>query len=131
MNITLLIANTLLFLAFIIHTIVGDKELHSIQPESDSDTNFLKTEKWTMARCGWHWISIDLLFGTIILGLINFTQILENEKLLLQLMSIYFFCYAIVWTFIIFISRKFPNNYWKLSQWLLLLLISLLIYSGI
>lgn len=131
MNITLLIANALIFLAFLIHTIMGDRELHLIQPESGSDNNYQKTEKWTMARCGWHWISIDLLLATIGIGIINFTNYLENEKFLLQLLSIYFLSYAIIWTLTIYISRQFPKNYLKLGQWLLLLVISALIFFGI
>ena len=113
-------------MAFVIHTFVGDKELKLIEP-NDYD---LKREKFTMARCGWHWISIDLLFATIGLGLINFTNYFDNEKTLLQLLSVYFLGYSIVWIFVIFISKPFPKNYLKLGQWILLLLISGLIHYG-
>lgn len=83
-----------------------------------------------MARCGWHWVSFDLLFATITLGLINFTNHFKNEETLLQLLTVYFLGYAIVWTLIIVISKQFPKNYLKLGQWVLLLLISGLIYLG-
>ena len=130
MNITILIANILTFLAFVIHTFVGDKELKIIEPTQGSDEDF-KREKWTMARCGWHWISFDLLLTTIGLGLINFTNYYENEKTLLQILTIYFLGYAVVWALTIAISKQFSKNYLKLGQWMLLLLISGLIYSGI
>jgi hypothetical protein len=84
-----------------------------------------------MARCGWHWISLDLLFASIGLALLNFTDFFKNEQTLLQILSIYFLGYAIVWLFIILISKQFLKNYLKLGQWILLLLISGLIYSGI
>ncbi|ADQ78875.1 hypothetical protein Palpr_0719 [Paludibacter propionicigenes WB4] len=130
MNVLILIANILTFLAFIIHTFIGDKELKINEPIDDLDDSFQKREKWTMSRCGWHWVSFDLLFATIGLGLINFTSYFDNEKVLLQILSTYFLGYAIVWGLTIVISKQFPKNYLKLGQWILLLIISGLIYLG-
>mgnify|MGYP001628009195 FL=1 len=129
MNIPILIANILTLFAFIIHTFIGDKELKIIEPENDA--KYLKQEKWTMARSGWHWVSFDLLFATIGLGIINFSDILESEKLFLQILSIYFLGYGIVWLIGIAISKSFPKNYLKLGQWILLWLISGLIFWGL
>lgn len=130
MNLAILTANILTLLAFVVHTFIGDKELKINEPTTENDENFQKREKWTMARCGWHWVSFDLLFATITLGLINFTNYFKNEETLLQLLTVYFLGYAIVWTLIIVISKQFPKNYLKLGQWVLLLLISGLIYLG-
>jgi len=126
----ILTANILTFLAFLIHTFMGDRELKIIQPLSDTDKWAVKQEKWTMARCGWHWVSFDLLFASIGLALINFTDYFENEKTLLQILAIYFLGYAIVWALTITISKQFSKNYLKLGQWILLFLISVLIYFG-
>lgn len=131
MDTSLLIANVLTLLAFFIHTFMGDRELKIIEPDNENDEKYLKQEKWTMARSGWHWISVDLLFATIGLGIINFTDFLESEKLLLQILAIYFLGYGIVWLIGIGISRSFPRNYLKLGQWILLWLISGLIYLGL
>lgn len=131
MNIPILLANILTLFAFLIHTFIGDKELRTIEPKDGVNEKDLKQEKWTMARCGWHWISFDLLFATIGLGLINFTDFLISEKMLLQLAAVYFLGYGIVWLIGIAISKKFPNNYLKLGQWILLWMISGLIYWGL
>ena len=131
MNIPILIASILTLLAFFLHTFVGDRELKLIEPADANDEKYLKREKWTMARSGWHWISFDLLFATIGLGIINFTDLLDNEKQLLQILAIYFFGYGVVWLIGIAISKRFPKNYLKLGQWILLWLISGLIYVGI
>ena len=130
MNIPVLIANILTLLAFVIHTFMGDKELKIIQPTTGLDDWSAKQEKWTMARCGWHWISFDLLFASIGLALINFTDVFDNEKTLLQILSIYFLGYSIAWAVTILISKQFPKNYLKLGQWILLLVISSLLYLG-
>jgi len=121
MNTIILIANILTLLAFVVHTFVGDKELKVNEPTNETDDNFQKREKWTMARCGWHWISFDLLFATIGLGLINFTNYFDNEKILLQILTIYFLGYAIVWALTVAISKQFPKNYLKLGGLFLLM----------
>ena len=131
MNIPILIANILTLLAFAIHTFVGDKELKVNEPTEEPDVNFQKREKWTMTRCGWHWISFDLLFATIGLGLINFTKYFDNTKTLLQILTIYFLGYAIAWALTIAVSKQFPKNYLKLGQWILFLVIATLLQLGI
>jgi hypothetical protein len=131
MNISILIANILILLAFFIHTFMGDRELKTIEPASNTENLKIKQEKWTMARCGWHWISFDLLFASILLTIINFTNFFENEKTLLQLFTIYFLGYSFVWIITIVFSKQFNKNFFKLGQWILLLVISGLIYYGI
>lgn len=130
MNIPILLASILTFLAFVIHAFVGDRELKVNEPTEENDQKFQKREKWTMARCGWHWVSFDLLFATVGLVLINFSDYFDNEKTLLQILTLYFLGYAIAWALIIAISKQFPKNYLKLGQWILLLIISGLIYYG-
>ncbi|WP_205728675.1 hypothetical protein [Flavobacterium sp. GT3P67] len=129
-NISILFANILTGLAFLAHTIGGDIEINSIQPAININNWAEKQQIWTMARCGWHWISFDLLFASIALALVNFTNFFDNKKTILQLLSCYFFGYAIVWLLLILISNSFPDNFLKLGQWMLLLTISGLIYYG-
>jgi hypothetical protein len=129
-SIPILFANILTGLAFLAHTIGGDIELISIQPTLNMNNWVEKQQIWTMARCGWHWISFDLLFASIALALINFTNYFEHKKTILQLLSIYFFGYAIVWFIVISISPSFPNNFLNLGQWILLLTIGGLIKYG-
>ena len=123
-------ANILTSFAFFIHTFVGDQDIKEIEPGEKDVGKQRKQEIWTMVRCGWHWISFDLLFATIGLGIINFTEYFSNKKCLLDILAIYFLGYGIVFVLVIFISKKFPGNYSKLGQWFLLWLISGLIYWG-
>jgi hypothetical protein len=128
MNILILIANVLALLTLIVHTFWGDKDLKVIEPK---DTDVKKIEKWVMARGAFHIVSMDFLLATIGLALINFTDIFkETQNLLLQILAIYFLMYSIGFLIIILISKQFPKNYLKLGQWLLLLIISGLIFWG-
>jgi hypothetical protein len=129
-SIPILLANILTGLAFFAHTIGGDIELGSIMPATSINNWEEKQQIWTMVRCGWHWISFDLLLASIALALINFTNYFENKKTILQLLSLYFLGYAIVWLVVILISPTFPNNFINLGQWMLLLTIGGLIKYG-
>ena len=110
MNGYLIAASVLTLLAFFVHTFVGDKELRVLEPERKKEMVKRETVIWTMSRCGWHWISFDLLFVTLGLALITFTDILTNELQLLQIISVYFFGYGIVWLITLAISKSFPNS---------------------
>ena len=129
-NIPLLLALLFTSLAFFAHTIGGDLELTIIQPKKDTDNWLEKQHIWAMARCGWYWISFDLFFASVIFAIINFSKIIKQPKTVLNLLMIYFLSYAIVWFFVICISPTFPNNFFKLGQWILLSTISGLIYLG-
>ena len=128
MNTPILIANVLTLLALIVHAIWGDKDLRVIEPSGDNHT---KLEKWVMARGAFHMVSMDFLLATIGLVLINFTGFFQDENLILTILAVYFLAYSISFLVSILISRQFPKNYLKLGQWILLLVISGLIYFGI
>lgn len=130
MNGYLITASVLTLLAFIVHTFVGDKELRILEPNHAKDSIKKETVIWTMSRCGWHWISFDLLFATLGMALFTFTDILTNEIQLLQIMSLYFFGYGMVWIITLVISKSFPKNFVKLEQWILLWTISGLTFLG-
>lgn len=129
MNIYLITANVLLVITFLVHTYLGDRELKVIMP--DTQTNgFKPQEVWTMARGGFHWVSIDLLLATITLSLVNFTDYIPNPSLVLNLMAAYFAVNAIIWLLVVLLSPSFPQKLFKLGQWLLLLVMAGLIYLG-
>jgi len=50
---------------------VDNKELKVNESADGNDEYFQKREKWTMQRCGWHWVSFNLLFATVGLILIK------------------------------------------------------------
>lgn len=128
MNTTLIIANALVLFTFIIHTFGGDREYMKIEPEPDSPERLRIF--WTMGRGAFHIVSIDFLFATIGLALINFTDYFQETELLLNLLALYFLGYGIAFLTALIISRKFANIYLKMWQWLLMLIIAGLIFWG-
>lgn len=128
MNIPLLAANIIIFLAFFVHVFMGDKELHIIQPLPGTDNYIKKQEVWTMARIAFHLIAADVFCLNILLPVINFTDLIPNENFILKLVSIYLLLGAVVSTVIVLLSKPFKNRFIKLTQWLLFLVLSGLLY---
>ena len=126
MSIPLIIANILTVGAFFLHTFVGTYELKETKPPVEDN---LKTEKWTLALCGWHWLSFDLFVASIVLTVFSFVDI-PHESIYLQIISIIFLGYGVVWFFVVVFSDKFPNRFFKLPQWILLLVIGGLIWMA-
>ena len=128
MNTSLLIANALVFLTFIAHTFAGDREYQHIEPLPDSPTRLRIF--WTMGRGAFHIVSVDFLFATIGLVLINFTDYFDNTKFLLQLLALYFLGYGIAFLMALIVSKKFKNIYLKMWQWILMLVIAAFTHFG-
>ena len=127
MNMILIVANVLVLLTFVIHTLGGDRDYRSIEPEKNNPS---KQEKWTMGRGAFHIVSADFLLASIGLTLLNFTEYFSDKKLLLTILAVYFFAYGLAYLMTLIISRKFPNSFIKLWQWLLMFIISGLLYVG-
>lgn len=128
MIISLVIANILTVLAFFVHTFAGDKEIRLLEPKEGPALKLLG--RWVMARCGWHWVSLDLLLASVFLLYVNLNSPEYYPTDLLLMLSVYFGCLAIVWLITVTISRRFPKNYLNLGQWILLLTIALLVFFG-
>lgn len=128
MNTILIITNVLILFTFIIHTFGGDGSYRKLEPKRDSPKR-LKIF-WTMGRGAFHIVSIDFLFATIGLTLINFTGYFNEPRILLNILALYFLGYGIAFLLTLIISRKFENIYLKMWQWLLMLVIAGLIYWG-
>lgn len=131
MSIPLSIAVLLCGGAFFIHTFAGDKELQQIKPDSK---DVIAERTWIMSRCGWHWISLDLLLATTALVYFGWLQDdfqVSARTFLFYGLTVYFGGYAIVWLFTIVISPATPKRYLVLGQWMLLLAISLAIFLAV
>lgn len=128
MNIPLFIANLLALLGFIAHTFIGTKELGILLPRTHPDSKI--KEIWSMGRGGWHMVSLDLFLATLALGLVNFTEDLLPEKTTLYFLALYFALTGMVWLINVAFSPPFPKRFLKLGQWILLWMISGLVYWG-
>ncbi|KOY87467.1 hypothetical protein AD998_16170 [bacterium 336/3] len=129
MNATLISANVLVFITFIIHTFMGDKEYMHLEPDQTQETRF--RVYWSMGRGAFHIVSADFLLATVLLGLVNFSNFFQDKTLILKLLSLYFLMYGVGFFLALAVSKKFPKIFIIMWQWILMLVISGLIYLGI
>lgn len=130
MSIPLLIANLLTVLAFLAHALIGDKELHLLIEKQPQATRQYRST-WTMARCGWHWISLDLLAASILMACINFLDVLPEESAITLVLAVFFCTYGAVWVLTVLLSPNFSKRFLVLGQWLLLLVIGGLLFLAV
>jgi hypothetical protein len=60
--------------------------------------------------------NILTLLAFVVHTFVGDKELKDNEKILLQILTIYFLGYAIVWALTVAISKQFPKNYLKLGQ---------------
>lgn len=128
MNIPILIAGLLSLLAFVVHAIVGDKEHKALRPADRASKK--SKETWVQARCGWHWVSVDLLLSGVVLVLLATTEVIESKLEVSLLLGIYFFVCGVVWLVMVLISKTDDIRIMFLGQWVFCFLMSGLIYLG-
>ncbi|MEO0731967.1 MAG: hypothetical protein AAFZ52_03960 [Bacteroidota bacterium] len=124
----LLLANFLLIGACLLHLVAGDRELAILGPTLASENPVLHRERWTMARAGWHWVSLDLFLAAFVLSLHHLGSDLLPLDPLKKYLALYFFLNSLTWLATITIFPAFRRNYLKLGQWLLLLVIAALLW---
>ena len=88
MNTILLTANALLLITLLVHAIMGDRDLKAIEPDANDDQG-KQREAWTLSRCTFHWVTLDLLLATSALTLINFTSYIRQPQTVLQFLATY------------------------------------------
>jgi hypothetical protein len=129
MNVPILIAGVLSLVAFIAHAFQGDKEVLMLKPE-ETDSK-IKKQSWVQTRSGWHWVSVDLLFSSILLILISTTEFIENKSSIAQLLSVYFLLTGVVWFITVLFSKNNRKQIFTVGQWIFCFIMSGLIYYGL
>lgn len=128
MNLPILIAGILAFLAFLIHAFVGDKEYLALSPTAGTPAKSKDT--WVQARSGWHWVSVDLLLSAVLLLTLATTEVISAKYEFLLVLAVYFFICGLVWLGTVILSRNENRQILVLGQWIYCFLMSGLIYFG-
>ena len=115
MNTILLTADALLLITLLVHAIMGDRDLKAIEPDANDDQG-KQREAWTLARCTFHWVTLDLLLATTALTLINFTSYIRQPQTVLQFLATYLAGCAAFFHATVALSRPFRQNYLRLGQ---------------
>ncbi|SMF84075.1 hypothetical protein [Pseudobacteriovorax antillogorgiicola] len=128
MNFVLIFASFLSGLAFLAHAFIGDKEYRALKPGSEEDAKPMET--WIQTRCGWHWVSLDLLAVSVLLFVLASTQIIQAKTEILHLLSLYHLACGCVWLLTLLFSKSHNRQIFVLGQWIFCFIQASLIYWG-
>jgi hypothetical protein len=129
MNILVLLASILTFVAFLVHAIQGSRELPELDPQSESPDQ--KSDSWVQSVAGWHWVSVDLLLSAFLMGLIALTDLIPFEQGLSLILAIYFAVNGVAWLLIVLLNKKSNAQVLKLGQWIFCFLVAGLLVLGL
>lgn len=128
MNTFWIIAGAFSLVALMAHAIVGDKEYTELRPADGGNTRV--NQIFIQTRCGWHWVSVDLLFFSILLFTIGASDLIQAKQEIAFLVSLYFFLCGAVWLVTVFVNRTNDQQMFKLGQWIFCFAMSALVYCG-
>lgn len=127
MNILVFSVACITLVAFVAHVFAGTKETATVEPASADDK---LTTNWVQAMCAFQMLSVDLLVVAAALFGLAFFDLGPLHRPAVLLLSLLFLLWGIVWI----VQMKWLNRpsvaLWRLPQWIVWLVCSVLLYFG-
>ena len=127
MNLPIFLAGCFSLAALAAHSIIGTRESASLAPKGTSQE--LKTH-WIQSMCAFQLVTIDLLAITIALFVIAVTDLIYFEKELSFIIAAIYAFWGMAWLIQLGFLKVTLKEYFKLPQWILFWVCSLLIFFG-
>lgn len=133
-NYPIIIAASLVFLAFVAHTFVGTREALSTRPrklQAEDDSKAEKIERsWVQSLCAFHLVTVDLLALTLLLFFLGITDTFSARKEIAMIAAVFFTLWAAAWFIQLLALNRQPKEYLLLGQWILWFICAGLILWG-
>ena len=134
MSIPILIAAAITFLAFLAHTLVGNREAFSTRPATSDDVgsgNFVNVERnWVQSMCAFQMVTVDLFALSLLLFALGATDLIHAKREVALIVSVFLALWGVAWLVQLVVLRRRPRDYLLLSQWLFWFICSGLLYIG-
>ena len=134
MSIPILIAAVIVFIAFVAHTIVGNREALTTRPSVPDDvasSNFATVERnWVQSLCAFQMVTVDLLVLSLLLFALGATDFVPAKREVALAASFFFGLWGAAWLIQLLVLRRSLRDYLLLSQWLFWFVCSGLLYWG-
>lgn len=126
MNGCFLLAGALLLVAFVVHSLAGNRTYSAARPDRSASRAY---DAWLMGRCGMQMIGVDLLLAAGFLlaaggGLIPRCRPLE------WFVALIFCGWMAGWLLSLAVERAAGRHYRRLWQWVLFAVVALLVAIG-
>ena len=135
MNHPILAAGVITFLAFIVHTLVGNKEALSTAPgrlgNSTGGAGFGTIERnWVQSMCAFQLVTVDLLVLSVLLFTLGATDYINPKRQIALALAVFYVLWGATWLIQLVVLKRRGQDFLILSQWLFWFVCAVLIYWG-
>lgn len=121
MNYPIIIAGSIVFLAFIAHTFVGYREALStrprVAPAVEGNEAVTIERNWVQSLCAFQLVTVDLFVLSVLLLLLGTTEVLPARREFALIAAGFFVLWGAVWIVQLLILRRRLKDYLLLGQW--------------
>jgi hypothetical protein len=134
MNVPILIAAAIVFVAFVVHTIVGNREALSTRPPAPDGVargdHATVERNWAQSICALQMVTVDLLVLSLLLFALGATELVTAKREVALAASVFFALWGVAWLIQLLVLRRPVRDYLLLSQWLFWFVCAGLLYWG-
>lgn len=134
MSIPILLAATIVSLAFVAHAIVGNREALSTRPSASGDVvsgDAATVERnWVQSLCAFQMVTVDLFVLSLLLFALGATDLVPAEREVALAASAFLALWGVAWLVQLLVLRRRLRDYLLLGQWLFWFVCSGLVYWG-
>ncbi len=134
MNAPILVAAAIVFVAFLAHTIVGNREAWQTRPPGlDGETGDIDApveRHWVQSFCAFQLVTVDLFVLTVVLGALGSTDLVPAERTVAMALTGLFVLWGAAWLVTLRVLGRPRRDYGLLSQWAFWFVCAGLLYWG-
>ncbi len=134
MNYPIMAAGVIVFVAFLVHTIVGNRETFSTRPVSSGDDSEDQTRaverNWVQSFCAFQLVTVDLFAFSILLFALGASDFLPARPQIALAAGCFFTLWGLVWLVQLLLLRRPGKDYLALSQWFFWFICAGLLFWG-
>ncbi len=133
MNLPILVAGVLTFVAFLGHITLGYQESLRVDPRLHKQAALASQPvdlHWTQMMGAWQMVTIDLVVISALLFALAATSLVPSPRTVATGIAVLFALWGVAWLLQLLLLKRETMDYLKLGQWLLWLVNAGLIYWG-
>jgi len=134
MSIPILIAAAIVFIAFLAHTVAGNREALSTRPPvpdgAATGESATIDRNWVQSLCAFQMVTVDLLVLSLLLFTLGATDLVPAKREVALGVAMFFALWGLAWLIQLLVLRRRLKDYFLLSQWVFWFVCAGLIFWG-
>lgn len=134
MNVPILVAGAIVFVAFLAHSVVGNREAWHTRPAGiggkTAGTDATIERHWVQSFCAFQLVTVDLFVLSVVLGALGATDLVPAERTVAIALAGVFLLWGTAWLVTLRVLGRPRRDYGLLSQWAFWFVCAGLLYWG-